>query len=99
MSAASAAGGDTTSSTTDGASASPGTWFNRTELYFGTGKPDGTEVTPDEFDRFSDPPRGRPQARGLTQQQLMTRTPRADYRGLQRLPSMGTSLALDCGSQ
>jgi hypothetical protein len=52
--AASAAGGDTASAGRDAPSASPGDIWKRTELYFGTGKPDGTEVTPDEFDRFSD---------------------------------------------
>lgn len=36
------------------ASSSPGDWYERTELYFGTAKPDGTEVTPEEFDIFVD---------------------------------------------
>jgi hypothetical protein len=35
-------------------SASPGDPWKRTELYFGTGKPDGTEVTDEEFARFSE---------------------------------------------
>jgi hypothetical protein len=52
--AASAAVGSPTPSTAEVASTSPGTLYQRTELYFGTGKPDGTEVTPDEFERFSD---------------------------------------------
>ncbi|MGK3205205.1 DUF3574 domain-containing protein [Amycolatopsis sp. MEPSY49] len=33
---------------------SPGELWKRTELYFGTGKPDGTEVTDKEFAAFSD---------------------------------------------
>jgi hypothetical protein len=52
--AASAAGESAAPSNADDSSASPGTLFKRTELYFGTAKPDGTEVTPEEFDRFSD---------------------------------------------
>lgn len=36
------------------ASASAGEVWKRTELYFGTAKPDGSEVTPDEFERFSE---------------------------------------------
>jgi hypothetical protein len=34
--------------------ASPGEVWKRTELFFGTGKPDGTEVTDKEFAAFSD---------------------------------------------
>ncbi|EOD68389.1 hypothetical protein H480_11627 [Amycolatopsis vancoresmycina DSM 44592] len=33
---------------------SPGDVWKRTELFFGTGKPDGTEVTDREFAAFSD---------------------------------------------
>ncbi|WP_370970470.1 DUF3574 domain-containing protein [Amycolatopsis sp. cg9] len=33
---------------------SPGELWKRTELFFGTGKPDGTEVTDKEFAAFSD---------------------------------------------
>ncbi len=33
---------------------SPGEIWKRTELFFGTGKPDGTEVTDKEFAAFSD---------------------------------------------
>ncbi|WP_439376562.1 DUF3574 domain-containing protein [Amycolatopsis lexingtonensis] len=33
---------------------SPGEVWKRTELFFGTGKPDGTEVTDKEFAAFSD---------------------------------------------
>ncbi|MGW3965601.1 DUF3574 domain-containing protein [Amycolatopsis sp. NPDC005003] len=33
---------------------SPGEIWKRTELFFGTGKPDGTEVTDQEFARFSE---------------------------------------------
>jgi hypothetical protein len=33
---------------------SPGEIWKRTELFFGTGKPDGTEVTDREFAEFSD---------------------------------------------
>ncbi|KDN18209.1 hypothetical protein DV20_32025 [Amycolatopsis rifamycinica] len=50
--AASAASG---TGTTDAAQAqSPGEIWKRTELFFGTGKPDGTEVTDQEFAEFSD---------------------------------------------
>jgi Protein of unknown function (DUF3574) len=31
-----------------------GQLYERTELYFGSGKPDGGEVTPEEFDTFVD---------------------------------------------
>lgn len=34
--------------------ASPGEIWKRTELFFGTGKPDGTEVTDQEFAEFSE---------------------------------------------
>ncbi|MCU1683482.1 MAG: hypothetical protein JWQ81_4221 [Amycolatopsis sp.] len=33
---------------------SPGDLWKRTELYFGTGKPDGSAVTPAEFENFSE---------------------------------------------
>jgi len=36
------------------AQTSSGDLWKRTELYFGTGKPDGTAVTPEEFERFSE---------------------------------------------
>ncbi|WP_158888395.1 DUF3574 domain-containing protein [Amycolatopsis anabasis] len=35
-------------------STGPGTPFKRTELYFGTEKPTGGEVTPEEFENFVD---------------------------------------------
>lgn len=38
----------------DASTQSPGELWKRTELYFGTGKPDGTEVTDKEFAAFSD---------------------------------------------
>ena len=50
--AASAASG---TGTADAAQAqSPGEIWKRTELFFGTGKPDGTEVTDKEFAAFSE---------------------------------------------
>ncbi|WP_410606844.1 DUF3574 domain-containing protein [Amycolatopsis sp. lyj-109] len=48
-SSASAAPGPVTAAQT-----SPGEIWKRTELFFGTGKPDGTEVTDREFAAFSD---------------------------------------------
>lgn len=41
-------------SATDAAREAVGTTFIRTELYFGSQKPDGTEVTEEQFDRFVD---------------------------------------------
>ncbi|WP_410668559.1 DUF3574 domain-containing protein [Amycolatopsis sp. cmx-4-68] len=38
----------------EAATQSPGEVWKRTELFFGTGKPDGTEVTDREFAGFSD---------------------------------------------
>jgi hypothetical protein len=52
--AAFAANGNSMPTIPDTVSASPGEVWNRTELYFGAGKPDGSQVTPEEFDRFSD---------------------------------------------
>jgi hypothetical protein len=40
--------------TATAAQTSPGEIWKRTELFFGTGKPDGTEVTDKEFAAFSD---------------------------------------------
>jgi hypothetical protein len=40
--------------TATAAETSPGEIWKRTELFFGTGKPDGTEVTDKEFAAFSD---------------------------------------------
>lgn len=51
---ASAASGTPATTTASAAATSPGDLWKRTELYFGTGKPDGTAVTPAEFDAFSD---------------------------------------------
>jgi hypothetical protein len=51
---ASAASGTPATTTASAAATSPGDLWKRTELYFGTGKPDGTAVTPAEFDTFSD---------------------------------------------
>jgi hypothetical protein len=42
------------SGTVTAAETSPGEIWKRTELFFGTGKPDGTEVTDKEFAAFSD---------------------------------------------
>jgi hypothetical protein len=36
------------------AESTPGKPFKRTELYFGSSKPDGSSVSPEEFDRFLD---------------------------------------------
>ncbi|WP_086849144.1 DUF3574 domain-containing protein [Amycolatopsis kentuckyensis] len=52
-------GGGFTASASDNPAApdqvrSPGELWKRTELFFGTGKPDGTEVTDKEFAAFSD---------------------------------------------
>lgn len=41
-------------STVTAAQTSPGEIWKRTELFFGTGKPDGTEVTDKEFAAFSE---------------------------------------------
>lgn len=51
---ASAATGNSTSTAAAASQTSPGDLWKRTELYFGTGKPDGSAVTPDEFERFSE---------------------------------------------
>lgn len=48
------AAGTAAPATPDTASLSPGQSFKRTELFFGTGKPDGSEVTPTEFELFLD---------------------------------------------
>jgi hypothetical protein len=40
--------------TAETAQATPGELWKRTELFFGTGKPDGTEVTDQEFAVFAD---------------------------------------------
>ncbi|WP_257926891.1 DUF3574 domain-containing protein [Amycolatopsis iheyensis] len=52
--AASAASVPSVPSGTQVATPSPGEVWKRTELFFGTGKPDGTEVTDAEFAAFSD---------------------------------------------
>jgi hypothetical protein len=51
---ASAATGNSTSAAAAASLTSPGDLWKRTELYFGTGMPDGSAVTPEEFERFSE---------------------------------------------
>src|SRR5688500_3821767 len=46
------AASDTTSATS--AAATPGEAYKRTELYFGGSRPDGTPITPAEFELFLD---------------------------------------------
>ena len=48
------AAGTAAPATPDTTATTPGQSFKRTELFFGTGKPDGSEVTPAEFDLFLD---------------------------------------------
>lgn len=52
--AASSASASSGTVTVDAAQASPGEIWKRTELFFGTGKPDGGEVSDKEFATFSD---------------------------------------------
>jgi hypothetical protein len=52
--AASAASAPSAPSGSAATTQSPGEIWKRTELFFGTGKPDGTEVTDREFAGFSD---------------------------------------------
>jgi hypothetical protein len=52
--AASAANTPTADTTAAAQQQSPGEIWKRTELFFGTGKPDGSEVTDREFAAFSD---------------------------------------------
>ena len=54
VAASSASAASTGPVSADAAQASPGEIWKRTELYFGTGKPDGSEVTDKEFATFSD---------------------------------------------
>lgn len=53
-SAAAAGAGDPATADANAATSSPGEVWKKTTLYFGTGKPDGSEVTPAEFQVFSD---------------------------------------------
>ena len=52
--AASSAAAAPSTVSVDAAQVSPGEIWKRTELFFGTGKPDGGEVTDKEFAAFSD---------------------------------------------
>ncbi|WP_370946500.1 DUF3574 domain-containing protein [Amycolatopsis sp. cg5] len=52
--AATAGAGDPVTADANAATSSPGEVWKKTTLYFGTGKPDGSEVTPAEFQVFSD---------------------------------------------
>jgi hypothetical protein len=49
-----ASAADAPAGTAQAQAQSPGEIWKRTELFFGTGKPDGTEVTDREFAAFSD---------------------------------------------
>ncbi|WP_233160591.1 DUF3574 domain-containing protein [Actinophytocola xanthii] len=54
MSSAAAASSDTAVSSGPKADQVPGELWKRTELYFGGNRPDGTEITPAEFELFLD---------------------------------------------
>ncbi|MFE0024027.1 DUF3574 domain-containing protein [Amycolatopsis sp. NPDC059021] len=65
--AASSASASSGGAVSSDVSAAPGDVWKRTELYFGTGKPDGTEVTDTEFGIFSDKELTRAFPNGFTE--------------------------------
>ncbi|GAA4540595.1 DUF3574 domain-containing protein [Amycolatopsis samaneae] len=67
LAASSATAAPSGGSAASDASAAPGDVWKRTELYFGTGKPDGTEVTDTEFGIFSDKELTRAFPNGFTE--------------------------------